>query len=242
MMHVAVGPSRLEVPEGASLLPFAEEIAVLMMIEKAVDPVPRLYTAWLSGLRVKLHRSAAARPWSILRVKPGMEAKVTEVLRGAGLGVHHPRERYRPARTWRSRTRPLIPGYLFVDLPNDEAIDLARGNEAVIEVMCRTMADGRPKPVQVPALVVGAFVLAEWLGEFDTARTAPPPANRRRHRRPPSRKWEAGELVRIAEGPLEGRTGKILAAERADRMLVLIEIFGRMSEVTLDEEMIEAFG
>jgi transcription antitermination factor NusG len=191
---------------------------------------------WIDALQRRLALAAKPRPWSVLRVKPNMERKVTEVLTEAGLSVYHPRERYRPARTWRSRTRPLMPGYLFFDLADDDALDTARANHAVIDVMCK---DG--KPLKVPAIEVGLMVLAEWAGAFDTTWTSPPPLrDKRRGRRPPRRKWKQGEAARVTDGPLAGFLAQIKSADRADRIEAFVTIFGRVTEVTMDEEMLEA--
>jgi transcription antitermination factor NusG len=47
-----------------------------------------------------------------------------------------------------------------------------------------------------------------------------------------------GQRVPIQEGPFAGFFGEIVKADRADRIEVMVEIFGRASPVELDEEML----
>jgi transcription antitermination factor NusG len=187
--------------------------------------------------------SSTGRPWRILRVTPNMERKVAAALgpktrenpHGAGLAVYVPLERFRPATSWRSRLRPLIRGYIFADLPDDDALDLARKNHAVRDVMC---ADG--KPVSVPSIDVGAMIFLEAYGAFDTTWDAPPPRkSAKRGRRRPLKNWRHGQRVKVSEGPFAGHVAQIVTATRADRINVLVTIFGRATEVTLDEEMLD---
>jgi transcriptional antiterminator RfaH len=209
-----------------------------------LEPEPLLLAEWmraLAGLRLGA-MNRTIRPWNVLRVSPNMERKVCEALgpktkeipHGAGLRVYVPVEKYRPKRTWRSRTRPLIPGYIFADLPDEDALDTARQNYAVRDIMC---LDG--KPLAVPAIAIGAMILMEAFGEFDTTWNSPAPIRDKSRGRKPSRNWKHGELVKVTEGPFAGFMAEIVKAERADRIEVLVSLFGRETPTELDEEMIE---
>lgn len=192
--------------------------------------------------------------WTILCVAPHMERKVAEALgpktkeapHGAGLTVYVPLEKYLPraanvARAhcpWRPRTRALIPGVIFASLPDDRALDIARANHAVRRIMCR---DGRP--VKVPAIEVGALILAEAFGAYDSTRKV---SGARKGRRRGKRgsgmvesRWKSGQRVTIAEGPFAGFLAEIVRADREDRIEAMISVFGRMTALTLDETMIE---
>ena len=179
------------------------------------------------------------RPWCVLRVKPNMERRVRDTLHDAGLSVYVPLERYKPANHWRARHRPLMPGYIFADLPDDDALDLARRNYAVREVMCR---DGRL--VGISPIVIGGIVLFEAFGAFNTAkresgaRKGSKRGQKKRGKGFVSR-WVKGERVKITDGPLEGFMAEIVRADREDRIEVLTFVFGRATPIQLDEDKIE---
>src|SRR5690606_37888470 len=168
--------------------------------------------------------------------------KVVEALNDAlkpeGGRVYAPMEKFRPRNHWRPRTRPLFPGYVFAELPNDTALDIARANHAVREVMCR---DGRP--VRIPALIIGSLVLLEANGAFDTTdrKTGSGSRSKRRGHRgraEPLSRWKNGQRVKIEDGPFAGWIATI-TRDKGDRIDALISFFGRETAVELDEEMIE---
>lgn len=226
------------------LAPFGSTVPADVMAEYAaivlLEPEPKELRSWTARLHRRVRRALAPPAWSILRVTPNMERKVAAALgpateenpHGAGLSVYVPLERYRPATTWRSRQRPLIPGYIFAELKDDYDLDLARANHAVRDVMSR---DG--KPIRLPAIWVGSLILAEACGEFDQTWNAPAP--RKRGSRKTRWEWEKGEVARVTDGPFAGFNATIEKADRADRMKVFVDLFGRVNPVTLDEEMLE---
>lgn len=199
-------------------------------------------------LRPKPKWTSTGPPWTILCVAPHMERKVAETLREAGLTVHVPVETYLPKtanvakayRPWKPRTRPLIPGYVFAELPDEAALDLARAN-ANVRLWCR-----EGLPITVPALVVGTLVWFEGGGLFDrTRKTSGARNGRRRGKRGApgfESRWKSGQRVKIGDGPFAGFIGTIMRADRDDRIEVLVSIFGRETPVQLDERDIEEEG
>lgn len=188
-------------------------------------------------------------PWSILITDPRMVRKVVESLSDQGVSAYAPmevferkvstRRAYQPGTRWVRTARPLLGAYVFALLDTDEALDTARGNKAVREVMCR---DGRP--VRIPALVVGSLALLEGLHTFDETWTPPKlkrktvkrGGRRRKYREQP---FEANEGLKITAGPFEGFTGLFLRAAREDRITVLVTLFGRVSEVEVGANDVE---
>lgn len=183
-----------------------------------------------------------ARPWFILRVSPNMERRVVEALTDKKLTVYAPVEKYVPANTWRARTRPLMPGYIFADLPDAEALEEAKGNKAVREIMCR-----EGKYLQVPAIFVGTMILLEGWKAFD--RTWRKTGTRRRNRRRGRKgtvyesRWEHGTRVRIRtageDHPLEGFEATVFRTAREMRIEVLVMLFGRATPVEVEEGWLE---
>lgn len=182
--------------------------------------------------------------WSILRVDPRMVRRVVEALTEQGLMAYAPMETYeqkrRVVRAGRERiayvtkVRPLLGPYVFALIQTDRDLNIARGNRAVLEVMAR---EGRP--LCVPAAEVGAFVLAEACHEFDP--TWKPPKRRTPKvggRRPSVResRWKVGQEVAFKrDHALSGIAGLIMNTDRGSRIRLLVELFGRVTEVEANE-------
>lgn len=221
------GEARVAFAHPAQAIP--PELAVEFHLLTLSEKPPALLADWTQRLERKLARAAKPRPWTVLVVIPGLERGVAEVLRSAGLNVYSPSERYRAA-SGRTRKRALLPGYVLADLAADENLDLARRNACVRDVLC---IDGRP--VKVPAAMVGAMILMEALGAFDVASGQPLPRNRRTRHGRPQRAWRRGQSVQITDGPFAGFMAEIVKAERADRIELLVQAFGRATPLELDE-------
>jgi transcription antitermination factor NusG len=180
---------------------------------------------------------ANPRPWCALKVAPHMERKVAAALTDVGLAVYVPIERYRPANNWRPKTRPLLSGYVFADLPDDASLDIARANHAVRELWCR---DG--KAVQIPALLIGTLILLEAWRAFDrTWKPSGARPSRRKNKRGSfaESRWEHGERVKVKSGPFEGHQADILRVAREGRLEVMVALFGRAIQAEIDEEAVE---
>jgi hypothetical protein len=99
---MTIHTGELTVAAAARLLPAGSDMPGSLWLEYAknvlLEPEPALHELWLRRLHRRLDLAQRPRPWTILRVKPNMEGKVTDVLREAGLSVYHPRERYWPRR------------------------------------------------------------------------------------------------------------------------------------------------
>lgn len=188
-------------------------------------------------------------PWSILRVDPRMVRKVTESLTEQGLSVYAPMETYEQRRrvfkAGRERIelvakdRPLLGAYVFALLDSDYALDAARDNKAVREVMCR---DGRP--VKVPGLVIGSFALAEACHAFDPTWKPPKVKSRTpkrggRRRKVRESRFEAKTRVHLKAGPFAGFSGLVMRASRDERIEVLVTVFGRPTPVEIGEQDVE---
>jgi transcriptional antiterminator NusG len=180
--------------------------------------------------------SSTGPAWMILRVTSNMARKVSEVLTEAGIRCYVPIEKYRPANHWKAKTRPLIPGYLFAEILNDDHLDLARENHAVREVMC-----DHERPVQLPSVVIGTMVAMEALHMFDRTwkpvyRTA---KGRGKRAVVHQSRWEHGQRVRVIHGPFATFEGTITRIDRNSRLEVLLTIFGRATPISADDSSIE---
>lgn len=183
----------------------------------------------------KLHLVATAPDptprWFILQVISQRERLTAEALIDKGVTAYVPKAVSAPlhARRKAVRTRPLIPGYVFVELPDDEALDLARNFRNVISILCK---DGNPW--RIPAIEIGTMVFMEACHEWDETWT-PPPIKGRRY----SYRWKAGERVRVRSGPFEGFLATVQRGQGKDHMQVVLAIFGRQTEVVLEHRQME---
>lgn len=222
-------------PDGSHRIPadlWAEYAAIVLL-----EPEPKLLAVWTrkleDGLGVnEAHRRAVAarsepRPkWYVLRVMAQQERFVVRALGEAGVTGHTPLHVTwaKFARRKAARTRALMPGYVFAELPDDRAIDAARAIRGVNEIMC----NGEGKPRRIPSLAVGALILMEACHAFDET-WEPPKVKGKRY----SHAWKSGDRVRITSGPMEGHVVTVLRGRGRDNMEVLFSLFGRTSEVVV---------
>lgn len=167
--------------------------------------------------------------WYALRVVCRQEAFVQRALADAHLLAYVPQHvtEARFAKRKASRSRPLIPGYVFALLIDDDAMQAALAIRGVIR-------DGRSIPV--PTLAIGSLALLEACHAFDETWTPPKPKGRRYTRR-----WKAGEVAMMDRGtPYEGHAVTILRAKNRNRLDVVLQIFGREVEVEVREHQLVA--
>lgn len=113
-----------------------------------------------------------------------------------------------------TRSKPLIPGYVFAQLPDNEAIHDALTIRGVFDF------------IPVPSLAVGALVLFEATHAFDET-WKPPKRKGRRYA------WKAGDTMRVVRGSFEGHSVTIVKAKGKARFDVLLSIFGRVQELNM---------
>ena len=167
--------------------------------------------------------------WYVLRTFPNKERKVMEAFEDRNISAYFPtvRERQRITRrrgghsfdTWREINPPLFSGIIFI--PDFQA---KRGGVKVdgVEGYFRM---GDCYPYLTPKLMEDVRTLAA-IGNL--------PAARKR------RLWTIGQRVYVKDGPFRLFNGQIGSLDSKGRLTVLLEIFARMTPVTLDESQIEA--
>jgi transcription antitermination factor NusG len=109
------------------------------------------------------------------------------------------------------KSRPLIDGYLFVQVP-DRRFDRIKAVPEVASFL------GVPEPREVPAALVARLMVAEAAREFDRAK------------QPQRYAPGLGDRVKITGGPYSGFTAKVLSAKSgAGRVRVMLDLFGKAS-------------
>lgn len=166
--------------------------------------------------------------WYAIRTTNRQEGFVQRALTEAKLSAYVPKhiDEAKFARRIATRCRPLIPGYVFALLPDDDAIQAALAVQGV---------NRHARRIPLRDIDVGALVLEEACHAYDETWKPPRPKGRRY-----SRRFKAGEIAKVVSGHFDGREVLILRTKNKDRLDVLLRIFGRDIEVEVEERQLAA--
>jgi transcription antitermination factor NusG len=201
---------------------------------KLLEPEPELLAEWsrrLDRLVLGAEDRRLARSWYILRVNSRQERFVAGALNEAGFAAYYPVHVTKPKHATRKAaicTRPLMPGYVFACLPDDEATVQAL---AIRNVIDRLQFGG--EAVRVPPLEMGSLILADACFAFDET-WEPPRIKGRRY----SHAWKPGERLKIEGGAFDGFLAEVRRGHGRDHMAVLLTIFGRATEVVVEHRQL----
>lgn len=179
----------------------------------------------------ELYRVLAAGesdPWFAIRVMTGCEQAVEKDLQAYSIEALVP---MRKGKTWERRGRkiegrpmPVIHGYVLVRfMPDIYAMQAICSVDRVIGFL---RAGEEPK--RISNSEVKRFYQRAMAGEYDWKANAPT--------------YIAGEKVRITDGPFEGHLAEVVTpngSQKADLIVVTVEIFGTQTPVTLPLALIE---
>lgn len=150
--------------------------------------------------------------WYIVHSKIRAERMTADALERKGFEVFLPMEtcEITHARKKQVVARPLFRGYLFVRLDKDRPrfADVRKTHGV------HWLVTNVGKPVVVPDKIIGALQERETEGDFD--RTKPKKLG-----------MQAGDKVRIKEGPFADLIGEILALPSERRIDVLLNLYNR---------------
>ncbi len=154
--------------------------------------------------------------WFVVHTKPRQEAVAQAQLERQGYPVYFPRLRLPRLRRsrWADVVEPLFPRYLFVSVEVGEQalapVSSTRGVSAVPRFGARY--------AEAPALLIDRLRAREdaaGLHVLADARLAP------------------GDRLTVIAGPFEGFEAVFQASSGTERARVLLEVLGRLTEVTL---------
>lgn len=254
--ELIIGAQALHIPAGAGKLPSAlwAEISTAVLLEAggyeriARDTLGRV-EAWLRAPLVyqafpgeevvveprRRDETIYPKRWVVLRVTPRQEGFVHKALteHELKLQAYVPLHVTVPLKAKRkaTRTRPLIPGYVFALLPDEDALDVAMAIRGVLEIMC----DGEGRPRQFPLRELGGLIIEEACHAFDES-WEPPAIKGKRY----SHRWVKGERIRIDGGTFHDFEGEVTATDRKDRIRVSLALFGRWIEVEVETRDVRA--
>ena len=172
-------------------------------------------------------------PWYVAFCKPRGEAVGEANLQRQGYATYLPRlvgERRRAGK-WVACVEPLFPRYLFLQ-PRDAGHSLAPVRSTL--GVCGLVRFGM-QPAVVPAALIEELRAAE--AEARAEGEGGHPAGARSH--PRCRElFTPGATVKFMTGPFAGLAGIYGKASGADRAIVLLELLGRMQDVTVERDWI----
>lgn len=189
------------------------------------------------------HRDATPIPalWYLLRVHPNRERKVERDLKKRGLAYYLPDHPCivpigRRGATMRTRRvdRPLFPGLIFI--PDFEAsLTKFRGIDGVAGFLhfgervafVRHRVDRKLLDAKGNELCLSMVDLVHLVAILHV------PISKR------AAKFKSGELVRITQGPLADRAGRIERLDDRGRIKILLDATSRSISVELNEAQIE---
>jgi transcriptional antiterminator RfaH len=163
--------------------------------------------------------------WYLIYTKPHKEQVARENLERQGYDTYLPMARIRRRRLGKgaNRIEPLFPRYLFIKLDtqtdNWSPIRSTLGVSNLVKFGMHTSI--------VPEALIE--LLAERCDEEGIQDVT-------------SAEFRNGEAVRVMEGPMTGLEGVFLAKTSSDRVLVLLDIVGKHTRVSMATEKLEPVG
>jgi transcription antitermination factor NusG len=188
----------------------------------------------LDQLEARILGRQAGMHWYTLIIEPQSWRRVAERADEMGyatycpMGIGAAARVVRGARTLPDIARPLMPGYLFVDMPGLwRRFDLFTPSEDNGEPVygCRGFLSIDGSPMALHEAVIEGIRLREKNGEFDLTGLT----EDGRHRVP---KWaKRASTVEFIKGPFAGFFGTVVKAVSATMIEIAVTIFGRSSNV-----------
>lgn len=189
--------------------------------------------------------------WYVALTTPQAEKKAATELRRAGIRVYVPKRtkamKPRKDGSRRQKAVPLMAGYVLIRFPMEmldrhgvHPFGIAKGCQGVRDFVRWVGKSGEKEPVPVPDAVVREFIARQRGREFDdeAIRRAMEEARRAAN----EARWagfrhaiKSGDPMRVIGGPFESFLATIVALDDKKGADVLINIFGRLTPVHMEE-------
>lgn len=159
----------------------------------------------------------ATDSWIVAATHPNKERLAVDNLQRQGFRPYCPRirKRIRHARQVRVALRPLFPGYVFIRL--DPHLEQWRSIASTFGI--RSLIRFGERPGTVPAQFVSDLLATEEEGAVALPRARD--------------RYQAGEKVRVQQGPFEGLIATVLSASECDRITVLMDLLRQSVKVRI---------
>lgn len=162
--------------------------------------------------------------WRLLYVRPQSEGRYHANLAERGMSAYVPKET-----VWRGigirrqpAVKPLLPGYVFADLTDEELADAAHLPDVLYIIKAGD------KPATVPSAFVDDLRGAEGEGKFDRTRKERQQAKRI------GKPLKPGERFEVLTGMWAGHIGQIARVVGSKRAEIVLSLFGRANPVVMD--------
>ena len=151
-----------------------------------------------------------ARRWYVVHTRPQAEARAREHLANQGFEAWLPEflKKRRHARRTETVRRPLFPRYLFVRFD----LDAERWRSVLGTAGVMHLVGGDPPTPIADAVIEAIRARQDEDGLVPVS---------------PALSLQAGDTVRIAEGPLADLEGIFLDIDETDRIAILLKLMGR---------------
>jgi transcription antitermination factor NusG len=204
-------------------------------------------------LTIRYNRTASS--WYVVATRSHAERRARAALSKAGFGTFLPERKvetqHRRTKAWQERVELVMPGYVLVEfptVPDHEWFDRGsrpswaalRRCDGVVAPLGDQNRFGEIVPLPLPTKLVEGLVAAQANLEFDDTRES------QRHRGKTKESALAdlrarldGNQVLVLDGPFRSFSAVVDEVESLVRAKVLVDIFGRLTPVTIDPEQVE---
>jgi transcription antitermination factor NusG len=177
--------------------------------------------------------------WFVIRARAGCETLAADELRNAGHDHYLPMRRVksfiRRQRLIRNTQRPLMPGYLFLGAGKGVQIDWGRlRNERLYPHVGRPLR-GTDGPLRIPAKIVVDIHCNEVDGLYDETG-----ATKKQNHAKLKERFAEGNEFRVVEGPFSSFMCISESVTPQERIVALVNIFGRLVRVEFEQGQLEA--
>lgn len=171
---------------------------------------------------MQFQQTSTEKAWYLVYTKPRQEDVALTNLTRQGYSVYLPRARQTRKRQGRrvAVIEPLFPRYLFIHL--DTHTDNWGPIRSTLGVASLVRFGQKPAPV--PESLI-AFLQSREGGDGLHVWAEPT--------------YRTGDRVRVADGPLEGYEGILLARTSRERVVVLLDILGKQIRTQVDMNRLE---
>jgi transcription antitermination factor NusG len=179
--------------------------------------------------------------WFVVRTNPRCERRAKASLADAGFETYAPTGRrgiiHHRTKKLIVKEYPILVGYIFLVMPADRRLQhfgFVRACDGVHSVLgLQAQVGGAPRYLPIPASVVDKLHDEEFRGSFDDTRQVAAKRKTRAHG------FAEDDAVRVTAGPFSDFTATVCDARGQEQIKVLVEIFGRLTEVSVPVDAIE---
>lgn len=177
--------------------------------------------------------------WFAVRTNPNCGPRAIASLQRAGFGPYSPQyqveRRHHRTQKWVTKSYPLMPGYLFVEMPHGaREWGFLRQCDGVKSVLGVYDHRGELHPFPIPSRLVERVMAAQLGMVFDQTR-----AGAERRGEDARSIYQPGVRVSVVSGPFSTYGAEIEHVRPNGTIAALISIFGRMTPVELDPAQVE---